>query len=70
LVDDLLDQVQGCKVFTVIDLKSAYSHLRIRDGDEWKTAFRTHLGLFEHLVVPYGLTNAPAAWQGFIQDVL
>jgi hypothetical protein len=44
--------------------------LRIREGDEWKTAFRTHLGLFEHLVVPYGLTNAPAAWQSFIQDVL
>ncbi|KAI3619099.1 retrotransposon nucleocapsid protein [Moniliophthora roreri] len=70
LVDDLLDSVQGCKIFTVIDLKSAYSHLRIREGDEWKTAFRTHLGLFEHLIVPYGLTNAPAAWQSFIQDVL
>jgi hypothetical protein len=70
LVNDLLDCVQGCKVFTVIDLKSAYSHLRIREGDEWKTAFRTHLGLFEHLIVPYGLTNAPTAWQSFIQDVL
>jgi hypothetical protein len=70
LVDDLLDRVRGCKFFTVIDLKSAYSHLRIREGDEWKTAFRTHLGLFEHLIVPYGLTNAPAAWQAFIQDVL
>ena len=70
LVNDLIDRVQGCNIFTVIDLKSAYSHLRIREGDEWKTAFRTHLGLFEHLIVPYGLTNAPAAWQSFIQDVL
>jgi len=70
LVHDLLDRVQGCKVFSVIDLKSAYSHLRIKEGDEWKTAFRTPLGLFEHLVVPYGLTNAPAAFQAFIQDTL
>ncbi|THH03524.1 hypothetical protein EW146_g10426, partial [Bondarzewia mesenterica] len=70
LVHDLLDRVQGCKVFTLIDLVSAYSHLCIKDGDEWKTAFRTPLGLFEHLVVPYGLTNAPASFQAFIQDVL
>lgn len=70
LIQDLLDRVQGCKIFTVIDLVSAYSHVRIKEGDEWKTAFRTHLGLFEHLVVPYGLTNAPAAFQAFIQDVL
>lgn len=52
------------------DLKSAYSHLHIHKGDEWKTAFQTHLGLFKHLAVPYSLTNAPAAWQSFIQDVL
>jgi Reverse transcriptase (RNA-dependent DNA polymerase)/RNase H-like domain found in reverse transcriptase/Integrase zinc binding domain/Retroviral aspartyl protease len=70
LVHDILDRVQGCKIFSVIDLKSAYSHLRIKEGDEWKTAFRTPLGLFEHLVVPYGLTNAPAAFQTFIQDTL
>jgi hypothetical protein len=70
LVHDLLDRVQGCKVFSVIDLKSAYSHLRIKEGDEWKTVFRTPLSLFEHLVVPYGLTNAPAAFQAFIQDTL
>ncbi|KAJ8472542.1 hypothetical protein ONZ45_g16617 [Pleurotus djamor] len=58
LVSDLLDRVQGCSVFTVLDLKSAYSHLRIKEGDEWKTAFRTHLGLFEHLVVPYGIKKS------------
>lgn len=70
LVNDLLERFRGCCVFTVMDLTSAYSHLWIREGDEWKTAFRTHLGLFEHLIIPYGLTNAPAAWQAFIQDVL
>jgi len=70
LVNDLLDRVQGCSIFSLIDLKSAYSHIRIKEGDEWKTAFRTPLGLFEHLVTPYGLTNAPAAFQSFIQDTL
>ena len=70
LVDDLLDRVQGCKLFTVIDLKNAFNLIRIHDGDEWKTAFRTHLGLFEYTVMPFGLTNAPGIFQGFIQDVL
>ena len=70
LISDLLDQVQGCKAFSVIDLKSAYSHICIKEGDEWKTAFRTPHELFEHLVTPYGLMNVPAAFQAFIQDTL
>ncbi|KAL7280850.1 hypothetical protein ACG7TL_005794 [Trametes sanguinea] len=70
LIDDLLDRVQGCKVFSVIDLKNAFNLIRIREGDEWKTAFRTHLGLFEYTVMPFGLTNAPGIFQGFIQDTL
>ena len=69
LANVLLDHVQGCKVFTVIDLKSTYSHLHICEGNEWKTAFCTHLSLFEHLIVPYSLTNASVAWQSFIQNV-
>lgn len=70
LFDDLLDRVQGCKVFSVLDLKNAFNLIRVRDGDEWKTAFRTHLGLFEYTVMPFGLTNAPGIFQGFIQDTL
>lgn len=70
LVDDLLDSVRGCTVFTVLDLKNAFNLIRIRDGDEWKTAFRTHLGLFEYTVMPFGLTNAPATFQAFIQETL
>ncbi|KAF5372651.1 hypothetical protein D9615_009824 [Tricholomella constricta] len=69
-VDDLLDRTQGCKLFTVIDLKNAFNLVRIREGDEWKTAFRTPLGLYEYLVMPFGLTNAPATFQAFIQDTL
>lgn len=70
LLDDLLDRVQGCKVFSVIDLKNAFNLIRIREGDEWKTAFRTHLGLFEYTVMPFGLTNAPGTFQAYIQDTL
>ncbi|EUC53577.1 Transposon Tf2-1 polyprotein, putative [Rhizoctonia solani AG-3 Rhs1AP] len=70
LISDLLDRVNGCKIFSKIDLKNAFNLIRIADGDEWKTAFRTNLGLFEYLVMPFGLTNAPATFQALIQDVL
>lgn len=70
LPDDLLDRTAGCKIFSVIDLKNAFNLVRIAEGDEWKTAFRTHMGLFEMTVMPFGLTNAPANFQFFIQRVL
>ncbi len=65
-----LDAIQGCSVFTKLDLKSAFNLLQVAAGDEWKTAFHTNEGLFEYLVIPFGLTNAPAAFQSFIQWVL
>ena len=70
LTHDLIDRLQGCNKFTVIDLKNAFNLIRVKEGDEWKTAFRTHLGLFEYTVMPFGLTNAPATFQSFIQDTL
>src|SRR5260221_10490303 len=70
LVNELLDAVQGCSIFTKLDLKSAFNLLQVAAGDEWKTAFHTNEGLFEYLVMPFGLTNAPAAFQSFIQWVL
>ena len=70
LIDDLLDRVQGCSRFSVIDLKNAFNLVRVKEGDEWKTAFRTPLGLYEYLVMPMGLTNAPSTFQAFIQDTL
>ncbi|KAJ2935763.1 hypothetical protein H1R20_g1331, partial [Candolleomyces eurysporus] len=69
-IDDLLDRTQGCKFFTVINLKNAFNLIRIREGDEWKTAFWTPLGLYEYLVMPFGLSNAPSFFQAFIQDTL
>ena len=70
LIDDLIHQFAGAKIFTKLDLKNAYHRIRIREGDEWKTTFRTHLGAFEYLVVPLGLTNAPSAFQSYINKTL
>jgi hypothetical protein len=70
LVNDLLDSIRGSTVFSKLDLKSAFNLLRVTKGDEWKTAFRTNEGLYEYLVMPFGLKNAPSAWQSFIQWVL
>ncbi len=70
LVNELLNAVHGCHVFSKLDLKSTFNLLQIAPGDEWKTAFHTNEGLFEYLVMPFRLTNALAAFQSFIQWVL
>ncbi|EED18398.1 gag/polymerase/env polyprotein, putative [Talaromyces stipitatus ATCC 10500] len=70
LIGEILDRVNGARVFSKIDLKDAYYRIRIRPGDEWKTAFRTRYGHYEYLVMPFGLTNAPAAFQGYINQAL
>jgi len=52
LMGQLKDRVAGAKIFTKLDLKDGYHLLRIREGDEWKTAFRTRYGHFEYKVMP------------------
>lgn len=70
LISDIIERVRGAKFFTKLDLRSAYNLIRIREGDEYKTAFRTKYGHYEYLVMPFGLKNAPATFQSFINSVL
>ncbi|KAK3575262.1 hypothetical protein QTP86_023383 [Hemibagrus guttatus] len=69
LVPAALEQLRGARVFTKLDLRSAYKLVHIREGDEWKTAFHTTHGHYEYCVMPFGLTNAPAVFQALINGV-
>ncbi|KAI4899740.1 hypothetical protein NFI96_016540 [Prochilodus magdalenae] len=70
LVPVALEQLRGATIFTKLDLRSAYNLIRVRKGDEWKTAFLTARGHYEYRVMSFGLRNAPSVFQSFINDVL
>ncbi|KAK3548636.1 hypothetical protein QTP70_015936, partial [Hemibagrus guttatus] len=69
LVPTALEQLQGICIFSKLDLRSAYNLIRIKDGDEWKTAFHTTQGHYKYLVMPYRLTNAPTVFQSLINEI-
>ena len=69
-IDDLLDQLMGAKYFSKIDLKSGYHQVPIEHTDVWKTAFKSKEGIFEWLVVTFGLTNAPTTFMRMMDDIM
>ncbi len=69
LVPSALEQLRQARYYTKLDLRNAYNLIRIREGDEWKTAFSTTSGHYEYLVMPFGLANSPSVFQAFMNDI-
>ena len=70
LISDLINTMGTEKVFTKMDLRWGYNNVRIKEGDEWKVAFTMHLGVYEPVVMYFGLTNSPTTFQAIMNDIL
>ncbi|VDC05427.1 unnamed protein product [Peniophora sp. CBMAI 1063] len=69
LISDIVDRLTGAKIFSKMDVRWGYNNIRIKEGDEWKAAFKTNRGLFEPLVMFFGLTNSPATFQTMMNEI-
>ena len=69
LISELINKLTHAKIFSKMDIQWGYNNIQIKEGDEWKAAFRTNRGLFEPLVMFFGLTNSPATFQTMMNDV-
>lgn len=70
LIKETLERLSRAKWFTKLDVIGAFNRLRLKEGEEWKSAFLTRYGLYEYLVMPFGLHGAPAKFQGYINKTL
>lgn len=70
LIRETLNNLSKAKWFTKLDVIAAFHKIRVAEGDEWKTAFRTRFGLFEWLVTPFGMANSPSTFQRYINWTL
>jgi hypothetical protein len=69
LIKELIHQLVGKQWFTKFDIRWGYNNVRIKEGDEWKAAFKTNRGSFEPTVMFFGLTNSPATFQTMMDAI-
>jgi len=69
LISELVSQLRGAQYFTKLDVRWDFNNIRIKPGDEWKTAFQTNRGMFKPLVMFFGMTNSPATFQTMMNDI-
>ena len=68
-ITELLNKLKGAKYFTKLDVRWGYNNVHIKDGDQWKAAFKTNPGLFEPTVMFFGLCNSPATFQAMMDNI-
>lgn len=70
IIDEFLDELANTSLFTSLDLRAEFHHIRLKPGEEYKTTFQTHCGQFEFRVMAFGLTGTPSSFQEAMNSTL